>query len=121
MRPFTTRRSSSLLRFLHVDAGDGVSHSSLQHAGVAAALVKRDGEQLQARRALRDLHGNARQVLLLVVLGAPLAGLLVDDQLPAAGAGQGVNRVVTLRNAGADVQVTEVFRVVAALAPVRQT
>src|SRR5258705_3617223 len=56
-------------------------------------VFKRDGHLLLWGGELLALHGDAREVLILVVLGSPLLRLLVDDEDPARGAGKRVNRV----------------------------
>src|ERR1017187_8936225 len=99
--------SWALLLLLHVDAGDGVFPIQLQHGRGRARLVQRDGEHLHARWQLSYLHVHPRQVLAFAVFRAPLAGLLVDDQLPAIHAGQGVKGIAARRDVGAaDGQVS---------------
>src|ERR1019366_6751617 len=72
-----------------------------QHGRGRARLVQRDGERFHARWQLAYLHVHSRQVLALAVFRTPLAGLLVDDQLPAIRPGQGIKRVAARWDIGA--------------------
>src|SRR6266567_1543519 len=52
--------------------------------GVRTFVLERNSELLNRSLDLALLHVNADQVLVFIVNRAPLAGLLVDDQLPRA-------------------------------------
>jgi malate dehydrogenase len=71
---------------------------NLQRRGVAGAGLDGNRQLIDGRRQrlLREI--DTCQILLLVVLGAPLAGLLVQNQLPLIFAGQGVQRDLPGRN-----------------------
>jgi len=53
-------------------------------SGVGRGVLEGDAHDLLRRSNRFRLHGRAAEVLLLVILGSPLAGLVVDDELPAA-------------------------------------
>src|SRR5579864_9401807 len=73
----------------------------VQICAVVGVLVQGDGELLHRHHDLLFLHVHARQVLLLMVFGAPLPGLLVDDELPCAFRRERVQRVSSGRHLGA--------------------
>ena len=70
-------------------------------------------------------HLDSAEILLLVILGAPLAGLLADDEHPlvlvAVGQGSRWCRVPAGTSRLPTWSETGVMRVVAGFAPVRQT
>jgi hypothetical protein len=72
-----------------------------QVGAVIGVLVQGDGELLHRHRDFLFLHVHARQVLLLMVFGAPLPGLLVDDELPCAVRRERVQGVSSGRDLGA--------------------
>src|SRR5687768_6799559 len=77
-----------------------------EHAGASARRLDRDRELLNRLAERADLHLGATDVLRLVVVGSPLAGLAVDDQGPAITSGDGPERVRPARNAnGADDEI----------------
>jgi hypothetical protein len=72
-----------------------------QVGAVIGVLVQGDGELLNGHRDLLFLHVHARQVLLRMVFGAPLPGLLVEDELPCAVRRERVQGVSSGRDLGA--------------------
>src|SRR5579872_4174508 len=83
--------------------GDGVFPLELKLSGLPPGGGKRHLVRLDRRRGLAQLHGDASQVFRLIVGEAPLAGLLVDHQLPLVGRRQHVEGVI----AGRDAQITD--------------
>jgi len=70
-------------------------------------VIEGDGEILQRRRELGDFHVDAREVFARAGIGgAPLAGLLADDELPFVGVRNGEEGVAACGNGGAaDVEI----------------
>src|ERR1700761_4832950 len=72
----------------------------------ALSVLEGDGHVLLRGREGFSGHGRAAKVLRLRVFGSPLRGLLVDDEQPLAGAGEGVDGVGAGGNVeGANLQV----------------
>src|ERR1700751_4133091 len=62
-------------------------------------MVEGNGEVLDGASRFRDCHRyTAQLVRLILVRNAPLSGLLVDDQQPFVGTGDGEDGVVPCRN-----------------------
>src|SRR5690606_21109507 len=96
-----TREAGGLLLHRERHRRLGGVPGQAEHAAVALRLHL-DGELLQRLRQRRRLEVHARQVLRFVVLGAPLAGLPVDDELPGTRLGrERVERVRAGRHVGA--------------------
>src|SRR5664280_2007294 len=93
--------SRDLLLLFNVDGSGCALPFELQRGGICTTFVERDGELLNRSRGLTDLHVDTGEILLLVVLRAPLAGLLVDDQLPRRFSGKRVEGVLASGNRGA--------------------
>ena len=70
------------LLYFYRDGDACILPVEIEVSSVLALFIKSNRELLYRlwKRAL--LHINTRQILRLIVLRSPLAGLLVDDQLP---------------------------------------
>ncbi len=80
--------------------------ADVEFGGVFFDVVEGDAHDFLGAGESFRLHLDATEVLLHVVFGAPLAGLLVDDEHPFGGGGQGVDGV----GAGGDEQGADVQR-----------
>src|SRR5688572_10837369 len=85
-------RPTSSLHHRKIHAGPRGAPIDMQRPA-RRRVVDRDGQSLGRRWRLADRHRDAGNVLRLVVHGAPLARLLVDDELPGLLTGKRVQRV----------------------------
>src|SRR5713101_10109160 len=69
-----------------------------QRASFGSGAVEGDREVLLRRTELAHFHLDAHEIGLFVIFGAPLAGLLVNDEPPLACLGHGIERVASRRN-----------------------
>lgn len=78
----------------------------MELSAVALGVFEGDGHALLGRGQGVAFERGASEIHLLVVDGSPLSGLLVDDELPGIGGGQGVDGVGAGGNGeGADLEV----------------
>ena len=84
----------------------GCLPADVKFGGVGRGVLERQAHHFLRRSHGLGLHRDAAEVFGLVVREAPLAGLIVDDELPDVGAGQRINGV----RSGRDQQVAELQR-----------